>query len=597
MFLESNFCLIMHNNRQNFKHVEDDSRQWRTNGNRNARLDSNWRSRSDKDSFNDRASYNGSNHSQSSYNARRQPSNWSSSSYYRPRNSNQSYRGGKFQSNGQRNSYNNRQSNSFYDNQPADINWESEQQTPAVFQLYNEMPKVAERTSEFNSQFYERKNITIVSGSDCKNPVIDFDEANFPVEYAEKLKSQGFEEPTSIQSVSWPNALSGKDIIGIAQTGSGKTLAFLLPAFVHVEAQLQTKRTHSPIAVIILPTRELAQQVQSVIQKFVNPKSLRFTCIYGGSAKYPQINSLKNGCDLLVATPGRLIDYLQNGIVSLKSCTYLVLDEADRMLDMGFEPQIRQIVEYVRPDRQTLMWSATWPEKIRRLAQDFLKKPIHLQVGSTSLAANTDILQNIEICEESDKYYKLLDLMNSIATLADNKTIIFIETKKKCDRIGDQLYRQNFPVVVIHGDKSQQDRNWAISQFRSGRLPILVATDVASRGLDVYDVRFVINFDFPGEIENYVQRIGRTARAGQTGTSYSFITKDDSRNANNLIKVLRESKQYVSPELESMSKWSSKGSRYSRRPSQMYGVQFPGYPTNGNEEQKFMMMPGGPVLI
>merc|ERR1719427_645798 len=222
---------------------------------------------------------------------------------------------------------------------------------------------------------------------------------------------------------------------------------------------------------------------------------------------------------------------------------------ADRMLDMGFEPQIRKILEFVRPDRQTLMWSATWPQKIRQLANDFLTNPVHFQVGSTELTANHDITQKIVVCRENEKYNHTLKLLDEITSTDDNKTIIFVETKKKCQQVADNLWHGGYSVGCIHGGKGQHERNRAIKDFRSGDVPILVATDVASRGIDVIDVRYIINYDFPGDIEGYVQRIGRTARAGQKGTFYSYFTGDNSRLANDLIKIMEEANQEVDYEL------------------------------------------------
>lgn len=512
-------------------------------------------------------------------------------------------------------------SNDFYDSRGSNVPVMDDQ--PVQMDHYTESTAVANRSAEDNDAYYQSKNVTI-SGENCKNPVINFSEANFPENISKKLANKGFSEPTAIQAISWPNVLSGRDLIGIAQTGSGKTLAFLLPALVHVEAQLRVQNTSNPIAVVILPTRELAQQVESVIRDFADLREVRYTCIYGGTPRGTQIRSLGYGCNLLVATPGRLIDFLECGKVRLTDCSYLVLDEADRMLDMGFEPQIRKVITYVRSDRQTLMWSATWPEKIRRLARDFLKDPIHFQVGSTQLAANHDILQSVYVVREYEKYQKLLEILKAIMDQSDNKTIVFIETKRKCNKVAWDLYNENYEVVSIHGDKSQHERNQAISDFRSGRTPILVATDVASRGLDVYDVRHVINYDFPGEIENYVQRIGRTARAGQVGYSHSFFTKDDARNVGGLIKVLKEANQVVSDELSSMNRYGGGGGRsggYRKTSgfSQSFGTElgrgggggqmpdwFRSQGRNGgnsyggndsSEGKRFVMMPGGPVMM
>jgi len=426
--------------------------------------------------------------------------------------------------------------------------WDMRKLTPFQKDFYQETPAVTSRSEAQVQEYYASKDIT-VTGRDCKKPVLSFVEPNFPKYMTDKLLSQGFTAPTAIQAVGWPNALSGRDVVGIAQTGSGKTLSFLLPSFIHINAQPFLERGDGPIALVLLPTRELAQQVQAVAMEYGTLCHVRHTCVYGGASKGPQIRDLERGCEIVIATPGRLIDFLETNKTNLRRCTYLVLDEADRMLDMGFEPQIRKIIDQIRPDRQTLMWSATWPKEVRRLAEDFLTDPIHLQVGSLNISANHNILQIIDVCQESEKHGKLMRLMEEIMGENENKTIIFTETKRKCDQLTRDMRRDGWPAMCIHGDKSQPERDWVLNEFRTGKSPILVATDVASRGLDVSDVKFVINFDFPNQVEDYVHRIGRTARAGQTGTAYTFFTAGNAKQAKPLIDILTEAKQQINPRL------------------------------------------------
>lgn len=221
-----------------------------------------------------------------------------------------------------------------------------------------------------------------------------------------EICTKGYEVPTPIQSQGWPIAMSGHDMVGIAQTGSGKTLAYTLPATIHINNQPPLNKGEGPIVLILAPTRELAQQIQEVANDFGRSTNIRNTCIFGGAPKGPQARDLQRGIEICIATPGRLIDFLEKGATNLERCTYLVLDEADRMLDMGFEPQIRKILGQVRPDRQTLMWSATWPKEVKKLAADFMKNPIHLNVGSKNLSANNNIVQIIDICQEHEKENK-----------------------------------------------------------------------------------------------------------------------------------------------------------------------------------------------
>jgi len=464
------------------------------------------------------------------------------------------------------------------------IRWDLSKLTPFQKNFYQENSTVSMRPDDQIKQFYRSKEIT-VTGRDVKKPVFTFTEPNFPKYMTDKLLSMGFKSPTAIQSVGWPNSLSGRDTVGIAQTGSGKTLSFLLPSFIHINAQPFLERGDGPIALVLLPTRELAQQVQQVANVYGPLCHVRNTCVYGGASKGPQIRDLERGCEIVIATPGRLIDFLDTGKTNLRRCTYLVLDEADRMLDMGFEPQIRKIIGQIRPDRQTLMWSATWPKEVQKMANDFLTDPIHLQVGSTELTANKNILQIVDVCDENQKHSKLMRLMEEIMGENQNKTIIFTETKRKCDQITRDMRRDGWPAMCIHGDKSQPERDWVLNEFRSGKSPIMVATDVASRGIDVKGVKFVINYDFPNQVEDYVHRIGRTGRAGQTGTAYTFFTPGNSKQAKPLVGILKGANQQVNPRLQELANSSysygkgrnGRGSYNNRGNGNSYGGRSGGY--------------------
>ncbi|KAG9330235.1 hypothetical protein AGOR_G00227730 [Albula goreensis] len=348
--------------------------------------------------------------------------------------------------------------------------------------FYTEHPDV-QRLSQYEVEEFRRKKEITIRGSGCPKPVTSFSQAHFPQYVMDVLMQQNFKEPTAIQAQGFPLALSGRDMVGIAQTGSGKTLSYLLPAIVHINHQPYLERGDGPICLVLAPTRELAQQVQQVAYDYGKSSRIKSTCVYGGAPKGPQIRDLERGVEICIATPGRLIDFLEVGKTNLRRCTYLVLDEADRMLDMGFEPQIRKIVDQIRPDRQTLMWSATWPKEVRQLAEDFLRDYVQINVGALELSANHNILQIVDVCMESEKDNKLLQLMEEIMAEKENKTIIFVETKKRCDDLTRRMRRDGWPAMCIHGDKSQPERDWVLTEFRSGKAPILIATDVASRGL------------------------------------------------------------------------------------------------------------------
>ncbi|XP_061416768.1 probable ATP-dependent RNA helicase DDX17 isoform X2 [Lethenteron reissneri] len=414
--------------------------------------------------------------------------------------------------------------------------------------FYVESPNVVRRSQHEVDEYRRKKEIT-VKGQSCPKPVFNFEEASFPSYVMDVIKQLNFKEPTPIQAQGWPLALSGQDMVGIAMTGSGKTLAYLLPAIVHINHQPFLERGDGPVVLVLAPTRELAQQVQQVAQDYGRLSRIKSTCVYGGAPKGPQLRDLERGVEICIATPGRLIDFLESGKTNLRRCTYLVLDEADRMLDMGFEPQIRTIVDQIRPDRQTLMWSATWPREVRQLAEDFLKSYIQINVGSIELSANHNILQIVDVCMDSEKDSKLIRLMEEIMAEKENKTIIFVETKRRVDDLTRRMRRDGWPAMCIHGDKSQPERDWVLSEFRTGKAPILIATDVASRGLDVEDIKFVINYDYPNSSEDYVHRIGRTARSTNKGTAYTFFTPSNLRQANDLVNVLREANQAINPKL------------------------------------------------
>merc|ERR1712151_316646 len=265
-----------------------------------------------------------------------------------------------------------------------------------------------------------------------------------------------------------------------------------------------------------------------------------------------------------IATPGRLIDFLENGITNLKRLTYLVLDEADRMLDMGFEPQVRKVASQARPDRQTLMWSTTWPDDIQRLARDICKeRPVHINVGALSLRTAHTIRQYVEVVDERDKRSRLKRLLDKV--MDGSKILIFAATKRDGDDLTREMRTDGWPALCIHGDKKQEEREWVLKEFKEGKSPILIATDVASRGIDVKDIKYVINYDFPGSIEDYVHRVGRTGRAGATGSSYTFFTAEKSRHASELIRVLKEANQPVPEELEKLADDAGGGGGGGRR--------------------------------
>jgi ATP-dependent RNA helicase DDX5/DBP2 len=361
--------------------------------------------------------------------------------------------------------------------------WSNEKLTSFEKNFYMEHPDVSKRSNTEIEEYRKKYEMTLF-GKDVPRPVFSFQEAGFPRYVLQEVERLGFASPTAIQSQGWPMALSGRDVVGVAQTGSGKTMAFILPAIVHINAQPLLQPGDGPIVLILAPTRELAIQIQAECNKFGSSSKIKNTCLYGGVPKGPQIRDLQRGAEIVIATPGRLIDLLSMGVTNLKRVTYLVMDEADRMLDMGFEIQIRKIVDQIRPDRQTLMWSATWPKEVQSLARDYQKEFIQVNIGSLDLSASHTITQIVDICDESEKFRKTKDILDDMRDKRDNsKVIIFTGTKRAADMLNRDLRDDGYRTVVIHGDKKQNERDWVMNDFKNGKSWILIATDVAARGL------------------------------------------------------------------------------------------------------------------
>jgi ATP-dependent RNA helicase DDX5/DBP2 len=414
--------------------------------------------------------------------------------------------------------------------------------------FYRESSSSFERSKADCDKFLATNQITIM-GKNVPKPVMSFDEAGFSEQILSLLAAKpSFQAPTAIQSQAWPIVLSGHNLVGVAMTGSGKTLSFILPALLHIMHQDPPRSGDGPIAVVMLPTRELAQQVEQVCHEFAAPCGVRTACIYGGAPRGPQANQLRRSPHIVIATPGRLIDFIRDRTTNMSRVTYLVLDEADRMLDMGFEPQIRLIVDQIRPDRQTLMWSATWPKEVRKLAEEFLGEYSMINVGYLDLHANHNITQIIECVENRDKEARIIELMRHI-TSENAKVLVFVETKRGCDQLCYYLNRMGYRSTAIHGDKTQFDRERTLNDFRSGRCKCLIATDVAARGLDVKDIAYVINYDFPNSTEDYIHRIGRTGRADHRGIATTFFTAEDGKHSKQMISVLREANQHIPEKL------------------------------------------------
>lgn len=386
-------------------------------------------------------------------------------------------------------------------------------------------------------EFRERNDISVDSDVEF-HPTLTFEMAKkyIPASLIESFCGK-FEKPTPIQAQCWPIAASSRDMIGIAETGSGKTLAFLLPGIAKIQ---KSKNAKGKVKILVLsPTRELAMQSADVCNQ--SDCGVTSVCIGGGVSKDGQRKALRAGAQVVIATPGRLIDLVNDGSIILDHVEYLVLDEADRMLDLGFEEDIKKIIARVPSERQTLMFSATWPESIRELAHSFLRNPVRVSIGSIDLTASHSVTQIVEYIEPYQKENRLHQLLQEYHSSRTNRVLIFCLYKKEAARVEKTLKQRGWKnCQAIHGDLSQDQRNTAFKGFKDGTSPLLVATDVAARGLDIPNVEYVINYTFPLTIEDYIHRIGRTGRAGKTGTAHTLFTVQDKAKAGDLVNVLRE---------------------------------------------------------
>ncbi|CAG9461121.1 unnamed protein product [Pedinophyceae sp. YPF-701] len=416
--------------------------------------------------------------------------------------------------------------------------------------------RVRLRSEEHNAEIRRQLHIN-VEGDNVPPPIATFEEMRVPRPLCEHLRGKGIQRPTPIQIQGLPVAFAGRDMIGIAFTGSGKTLAFALPlvlAALQEELRMPLVEQEGPIGLCMAPSRELARQTHEILVELAGVlrgggfPELRGLLAIGGVDQREAFDSIKRGVHMASATPGRLKDMLKRGKVTMDHCRYLCLDEADRMVDLGFEEDIREVLSYFSGQRQTLMFSATMPMKILTFAETALVNPVTVNVSRAG-ATNQDIIQEVEYVKEENKLEYLLNCLRKTAP----PVLIFSEIKSEVDRIHEFLLSKGVEAVAIHGSKSQEERSWAMDQFKAGGKDVLIATDVASKGLDFPAIQHVINFDMPKEIENYVHRIGRTGRAGKTGIASTFINRlcDDSILLD-LKHLLKEAKQRIPPVLASL---------------------------------------------
>ncbi|XP_045596007.1 ATP-dependent RNA helicase DDX42 isoform X3 [Procambarus clarkii] len=407
------------------------------------------------------------------------------------------------------------------------------------------------------SQVHELRNkLGIkVTGFDAPKPVTSFGHFGFDEALMKAIRKSDYTQPTPIQSQAVPIALSGRDAIGIAKTGSGKTAAFIWPMLVHIMDQRELAPEEGPIGLILAPTRELAQQIYTEARRFGKVYNIQVVCAYGGGSKWEQSKALEAGAEIVVATPGRMIDMIKMKATNLQRVTFLILDEADRMFDMGFEPQVRSICDHVRPDRQTLLFSATFKRKVERLARDVLIDPVRVVQGELG-EANQDVTQIIRVLNSAGHKWSWL-VQHLVEYMSSGSVLIFVTKKANAEELSKNLVIKEFEALLLHGDMSQFERNEVITAFKKKDKPILVATDVAARGLDIPHIRTVINYDVARDIDTHTHRIGRTGRAGEKGTAYTLVTDKDKEFTGHLVRNLEGAAQEVPSELLELAMQSS----------------------------------------
>ena len=437
------------------------------------------------------------------------------------------------------------------------INYAKLDLEPVRKNFYSEPAELSEMTEEELADLRLELDGIKVSGKEVPKPVQKWSHCGLNIQSLEVIRKLGYERPTAIQMQAIPAIMSGRDVIGVAKTGSGKTIAFLLPMFRHIRDQRPLEGSDGPVGLIMTPTRELATQIHKECKPFLKAMGLRAVCAYGGAPIKDQIAELKRGAEIIVCTQGRMIDLLaanSGRVTNLRRVTYVVLDEADRMFDMGFEPQVMKIFANIRPDRQTILFSATMPRIMDALAKKTLQSPVEITVGGRSVVA-PEITQIVEVVEEKEKFHRLLGLLGELHNNdEDARTLVFVDRQEKADDLLADLLRKGYPCMSIHGGKDQIDRDSTIHDFKAGVFPVMIATSVAARGLDVKQLKLVVNFDAPNHLEDYVHRAGRTGRAGNIGTAVTFVTPDQEQYSVGISKALEQSGQSVPERLIEMRK-------------------------------------------
>ncbi|QDZ25202.1 DEAD-box ATP-dependent RNA helicase [Chloropicon primus] len=430
--------------------------------------------------------------------------------------------------------------------------------------------KALEKMTERDWRIFREDHNISYKGVRIPKPFRSWDDAGRLIQdnIMQAVRDSGYKKPSPIQMAAMPIGLQQRDVIGVAETGSGKTCAFVLPMLAYISKQppmTESRVADGPYAIVLAPTRELAQQIEEETVKFARHMGYKVVCVVGGQSIMEQGAKLRQGCEIVIATPGRLLDCLQSSYAVLNQCNYVVLDEADRMIDMGFEPQVQGILDSMpstnlKPEdenvlleedkvyRTTYMFSATMPPAVERLAKKYLRAPVVVTIGRAG-KAGANVAQTIRLIKDNEKPRKLQHELEEIYDDENKQCIVFVNTKSQCNTVARQVERLGHYCCVLHGGKAQEQRETAIKDFKTKRCNVLVATDVAGRGIDVADVTKVINYDMPDNIESYTHRIGRTGRAGKKGHAVSLLTMGDEKIFYDLVQLLKEANQKVPGEL------------------------------------------------
>lgn len=472
------------------------------------------------------------------------------------------------------------QEDSIIDYQPKRIDVlpnEPEKELPPLKKnIYIESDEIKGLTQDNISKLRQSLGDIKVHGIDVPCPIKEWSQCGLPEQIMARINYLSFVKPTSIQCQAIPCVLSGRDVIGCAVTGSGKTLAFVLPAISHIIAQAPLKMNES-ICIFLAPTRELAEQTFKETTSFLKLLDMKAALLVGGNDVEEQVKSLKNGAHVIVGTPGRFIDLItSNKTFNIKRASFLVIDEADRMFDLGFEPQVIRIAQSLRSDRQTMMFSATFPHSVERCARKLLMNPIEIVVGQRNVVSS-DVEQTVEIVKADQKFPKLLLLLSKFSE--KGQTIVFTNTQERAEELYSKLINRGYKVGLLHAGMQQSDRASLLHDFRQNIYNVMVVTSVGSRGIDIITIVLVVNYDAPDHEADYVHRIGRTGRAGNHGWAVTFVEPQETTSAKEIISAMIRSKAPIPAELEQIAK--TDGAK------RKWGFGGHGFKFDKNESEKF----------